>query len=211
MRLFQTATALPLIASLAALSVLASPTARAQTPLSAVSVDDLVRTLGGPGKKSFARTAPPDAASSLCSGQASPPAQAATGGSTGAGKRNLEVVPYAGDTTPGVNLQVQFAYSSDKLTDGDRALLDTLAKALQHRDLSADRFAVAGHTDTTGDARINLELSCARALAVRRYLVGKGVAEQRLSAYGFGSKRLLADQSPTDGVHRRVEVRKAPE
>ncbi len=213
MRLFQTPAALPLTA-LAALLALTVTTAQAQAPLGAVSVEELVRTLGGPGKKSFARTAPPDAASSLCGGQAGTPAKpGSTGaaGPTGPGKRNLEVVPYAGDTTPGVNLQVQFAYSSDKLTDGDRSLLDTLAKALQHADLSADRFAVAGHTDTTGDARINLELSCARALAVRRYLVGKGVAEQRLSAYGFGSKRLLADQSPSDGIHRRVEVRKAPE
>jgi outer membrane protein OmpA-like peptidoglycan-associated protein len=207
MRLFQTPAALPLMVLLA----LTAATAQAQAPLGAVSVEELVRTLGGPGKKSFARTAPPDAASSLCGGQAGTPAKPGGTSPAGPGKRNLEVVPYAGDTTPGVNLQVQFAYSSDKLTDGDRSLLDTLAKALQHADLSADRFAVAGHTDTTGDARINLELSCARALAVRRYLVGKGVAEQRLSAYGFGSKRLLADQSPTDGMHRRVEVRKAPE
>lgn len=210
MRLFQTTTAL----TLAALLALTTPIAQAQAPLGAVTLEELVRTLGGPGKKSFARTAPPDAASSLCSGQLGTPAKPGSGGPSGptsAGKRNLEVVPYAGDTTPGVNLQVQFAYSSDKLTDGDRNLLDTLAKALRHPELQADSFAVAGHTDTSGDARINLELSCARALAVRRYLVGKGVAEKRLSAYGFGSKRLLADQSPTDGIHRRVEVRKAPE
>ncbi len=215
MRLFLTAATL----SLAAVLVLTtSLPAQAQTPLGAVSVEDLLRTLGGPGKKSFLRTAPPDAASSLCGGQTGAPAKpgepakpAAPAAADGPGKRNLEVVPYAGDTTPGVNLKVQFSYSSDKLTTGDRELLDTLAKALQHPELASDSFAVAGHTDTTGEARINLELSCARALAVRRYLVGKGVAQKRLSAYGFGSTRLLADNSPTDGIHRRVEVRKAPE
>lgn len=211
MRLFLTAATL----SLATLLTLTTPSpAQAQTPLGAVSVEDLLRTLGGPGKKSFLRTAPPDAASSLCAGQAGAPARpgaAAPAAADGPGKRNLEVVPYAGDTTAGVNLKVQFSYSSDKLTPGDRELLDTLAKALQHPELASDSFAVAGHTDTTGEARINLELSCARALAVRRYLVSKGVAQKRLSAYGFGSARLLADSSPTDGVHRRVEVRKAPE
>lgn len=201
--------AAPLAALLLAVAV---PPALAQVPLAEVSVDDLVRTLGGPGKKSFLRTAPPDAASSLCGGQTGAPARpGAPAKADGPGKRNLEVVPYAGDTTPGVNLKVQFAYSSDKLTPGDRELLDTLAKALQHPELLNDSFAVAGHTDTSGEARINLELSCARALAVRKYLVGKGVAEKRLSAYGFGSNRLLADMSPTDGTHRRVEVRKAPE
>lgn len=209
MRLIQTAAGL----SLLALATLCAPlAARAQVPLSEVSVDELVRTLGGPGKKSFLRTAPPDAASSLCGGQSGAPgAPAKPGAAAAPGKRNLEVVPYGGDSTPGVNLKVQFTYGSDKLTPADRDMLDTLAKALQHRDLASEGFAVAGHTDTTGDARINLELSCARALAVRKYLVSKGVAEKRLSAYGFGSHRLLADNSPTDGIHRRVEVRKAPE
>jgi len=211
MRLFQTAVTLSLVA-LFALS--AALPAHAQVPVAEVTVEGLLRTLGGPGKKSFLRTAPPDAASSLCAGQAGAPAKPGASPAArpdGPGKRNLEVVPYAGDTTAGVNLKVQFAYSSDKLTPGDRELLDTLAKALQHPELANDSFAVAGHTDSSGEARINLELSCARALAVRRYLVGKGVAEKRLSAYGFGSQRLLADNSPTDGIHRRVEVRKAPE
>ena len=120
-------------------------------------------------------------------------------------------MPYAGDTTPGINLSVQFATASDKLTAGDRALLDRLAAALQKPELAQDRFAVAGHTDITGDARINLELSCARALAVRRYLASKGVAEQRLSSYGFGSTRLLPETEAANGLQRRVEVRKAPQ
>ena len=67
------------------------------------------------------------------------------GPAAGARARNLEVVPYAGDTTPGVNLDVRFATASDKLTKADQALLDTLAKALKTADLAKDRFAVAGH------------------------------------------------------------------
>ena len=101
--------------------------------------------------------------------------------------------------------------ASDKLTGADRALLDRLAAALLKPELAQDRFAVAGHTDITGDARLNLELSCARALAVRRYLSDKGVGEQRLSAYGFGSTRLVAINEPTASANRRVEIRKAPE
>ena len=120
-------------------------------------------------------------------------------------------MPYAGDTTPGVNLSVQFATASDKLTAGDRSMLDKLSSALKNPELAEDRFAIAGHTDSSGDARINLELSCARALAVRRHLVAKGVAAQRLSAYGFGSTRLLAANEPTGAANRRVEVRKAPQ
>lgn len=176
------------------------------------SVDALVAALsGGPSTRSFMRTALPDAGSSLCSGQAVTAAPAAGRQRQGQTTRTLEVVPYAGDTTPGINLGVQFAHGSDKLTAADQTLLNNLATALKTPALAQDSFAVAGHTDTSGDARINLELSCARALAVRRFLAGKGVALQRISAYGFGSMRLLAADQPTDSSNRRVEVRKAPE
>ena len=191
----------------------AQPQAQADT-----SVDALVRALtsSGPTTRAFRRTQLPDVGSSLCAGQtatatSSAPNAAAAPAEGGTVTRNLEVVPYAGDTTPGVNLSVQFAHASDKLTVADQALLDRLAKALQDQELAADRFAVAGHTDATGDARINLELSCARALAVKRYLGTKGVSAQRLSAYGFGQTRLLTADTPNAPANRRVEIRKAPQ
>lgn len=183
--------------------------AQAPPPLAQTSVEALVAALrSGPAARAFRRTQLPDTGTSLCLGQAGP--AGATRSARGHG-RNLEVVPYAGDTTPGVNLSVQFATASDRLTAADQALLNTLAQALQTAELAEDRFAVAGHTDSTGDARLNLELSCARALAVRRHLVARGVAAERLSAYGFGSERPLAADTPAAGVNRRVEIRKAPE
>lgn len=191
----------------------ALPPAAAQQPLAQTSVEALVAALrSGPATRSFRRTQLPDTGTSLCKGQDTPNTTApGNSGTRSLSARNLEVVPYAGDTTPGVNLSVQFATGSDRLTPGDQALLNTLAQALKTADLAEDRFAVAGHTDSTGDARLNLELSCARALAVRRHLVAQGVAVTRVSAYGFGSERLLAADQPAAGVNRRVEIRKAPE
>jgi len=189
----------------------ALPPAAAQQPLAQTSVEALVAALrSGPATRSFRRTQLPDTGTSLCLGQDTPGTPGAPG-TRSLSARNLEVVPYAGDTTPGVNLSVQFATGSDRLTPADQALLNTLAQALKTADLAQDRFAVAGHTDSTGDARLNLELSCARALAVRRHLVAQGVAVTRVSAYGFGSGRLLASDQPAAGVNRRVEIRKAPE
>ncbi len=207
---------------------LAPAQAQAQKPLAKTSVEDLVKALGGSGPtaRAFRRTQPPEAGTSLCAGQAgaapapgaapaAPADVAATAdgatASRGVRARNLEVVPYAGDTTPGVNLDVRFASASDKLTKADQTLLDTLAKALKTKDLAQDRFAVAGHTDSTGDDKINQELSCARALAVRSYLQSKGVAVARLSAYGFGSARPLEAGQADLAANRRVEIRKAPE
>lgn len=202
--------ALPLVfwCAVAVGSFAATP---AQAGPEEVNVEALVRALrSGPATRSFMRTQLPEAGSNLCAGQTA----AAPGGTAGTGgerlSRNLEVVPYAGDTTPGVNLSVQFAHASDRLTAGDRSLLDKLAAALKDPELAQDRFAVAGHTDITGDARIYLELSCARALAVRRYLGTKGVPAQRLTAYGFGSARLVEPGDPAAGSNRRVEIRKAP-
>ncbi len=199
----------------------ASAAAMAQRPLSEASVESLVAALSGGGRaggdgpatRSFRRTQLPDAASNLCGESAKPApraAAAAPGPADGPGRRNLEVVPYAGDATPGVNLSVQFATGSDRLAAGDRGLLDNVAAALKSPTLASESFAVAGHTDATGDARLNLELSCARALAVRRYLVDKGVAEARLTAYGFGSVRPLEGDAAAP-ANRRVEVRKAPQ
>ena len=188
------------------LPALAALTTFAASAQPAPTVESLVSALADrPATRSFRRTAPPDAGSALCAGQA------ATSSAQGGYARNLEVVAYAGDTTPGVNLSVQFATGSDALTAADRRLLDTLARALRSPELAADRFAVAGHTDRTGSAEINLELSCARALAVRRYLGAQGVPAQRLSAYGFGDTRLLKSDEPAGAANRRVEIRKAPE
>ena len=190
-------------------------------PVNDISVNELVAALsGGSLTRSFRRTTLPEAGSNLCAASGTAANANASNNNnnnnnttTGQQRntRNLEVVPYAGDTTPGVNLNVSFATASDQLQSSDRALLNKLAQALQSPALAQERFAVAGHTDSTGDARINLELSCARALAVVRHLGSQGVASTRLSAYGFGHTRLLLPDAPTGGANRRVEVRKAPE
>lgn len=213
----------PALAFLAMMAV--STAGLAQRPVSEASVESLVAALSGAGRagsgadgpatRSFRRTQLPDSASNLCGESAKPGPRAtatatAPGAADGPARRNLEVVPYAGDTTPGVNLSVQFAAGSDRLAAADRTLLDNVAAALKSPALASESFAVAGHTDATGDARINLELSCARALAVRRYLLDKGVAEARLTAYGFGSVRPLEGDAAAP-ANRRVEVRKAPQ
>lgn len=123
---------------------------------------------------------------------------------------DADAVPYAGEATPGVHLDVRFAFGSDRIAPGDVTLLDNLAAALRDVRLLPERFAIAGHTDAVGPAAVNLELSCARALAVVRHLQTQGVDAARLTAYGFGSARLLPGAPPTAAVHRRVEIRRAP-
>jgi outer membrane protein OmpA-like peptidoglycan-associated protein len=66
---------------------------------------------------------------------------------------------------------------------------------------------IAGHTDSIGDDKSNLDLSAARAEAVRRYLVDHGVAPARLAARGYGESRPVAVNDTDEGrqLNRRVE------
>ena len=191
-----------LVNGLIGLAALAAQPVLAQSrPVADASVNELISALsdeGGATSKAFRPTAKPDA-NNRCAGQAS-------GG--GSGTKNLEV-EYADDSAPQVNLALRFEYSSDALAASDKRLLDKLASALNHEKLRSARFAVAGHTDLSGDQNTNLRLSCARALAAKGYLLQRGVASGRLTAYGFGPLRLLQGLAPNAGEHRRVEIRRA--
>ncbi len=85
-------------------------------------------------------------------------------------------------------------------------ILDEAAQVLvAHPEVKKVR--VEGHTDSSGSASANTALSQARAKAVREYLVGKGVAADRLSAKGYGPTRPIADNKTAEGreANRRVD------
>lgn len=71
------------------------------------------------------------------------------------------------------------------------------------------RFALEGHTDSSGAAKSNQVLSEQRAIAVRDWLVAKGVAADRLSAVGFGEDKPIDTNKTYAGRanNRRVEVK----
>lgn len=66
----------------------------------------------------------------------------------------------------------------------------------------------SGHTDNRGSAEVNRYISELRAKAVCDYLVGKGVAAERLSHAGYGLTRPVADNATAAGraQNRRVEL-----
>ena len=70
------------------------------------------------------------------------------------------------------------------------------------------KFKVEGHTDSTGSEETNKELSLKRALVVRDYLIGQGVAASSTDAAGLGSSMPIGDNATNDGRarNRRVEI-----
>ncbi len=65
-----------------------------------------------------------------------------------------------------------------------------------------------GHTDSTGSDEYNQGLSDRRAAAVRGFLMGAGVTENRIRARGFGESAPVADNGTESGrsQNRRVEL-----
>lgn len=71
------------------------------------------------------------------------------------------------------------------------------------------KIEVQGHTDSTGNAEKNTELSQSRAQAVVDYLVEQGIAVERLVAKGYGPTVPVADNTTRKGQqeNRRVEFK----
>jgi OOP family OmpA-OmpF porin len=84
-------------------------------------------------------------------------------------------------------------------------LLTEIASALRSR--PSMRVRIEGHTDTQGPRKRNMDLSQARAEAVRRYLVGQGLEEARMEAIGYGPDQPIETNRTTAGreKNRRVE------
>jgi OmpA-OmpF porin, OOP family len=66
-----------------------------------------------------------------------------------------------------------------------------------------------GHTDNIGNAEKNMELSKDRVEAVKKYLVSKGVAKDRVKTKAFGGSQPLSNERTEDAkaLNRRVEMR----
>ena len=87
------------------------------------------------------------------------------------------------------------------------AELDRLVKLLQ--DVPALKIEISGHTDNTGSATTNENLSQQRANEVVNYLKTKGINAARLAAKGYGSKVPVASNNTEEGrqQNRRTEFK----
>lgn len=85
--------------------------------------------------------------------------------------------------------------------------LERLLKIMQEH--STLVIELGGHTDNQGSGKANLELSFDRVEKVKDYLLGKGIAKNRLTTQGYGGSRPIADNSDpeTRKLNRRVEIK----
>jgi outer membrane protein OmpA-like peptidoglycan-associated protein len=101
---------------------------------------------------------------------------------------------------------VQFAAGAATLNPSAREALARFAGIiLSYPTLE---FMVEGHTDSRGSEAINKELSLARAMSVRDYLIGQGIRATRIDVEGLGPAAPVADNETSAGRarNRRVEI-----
>ncbi len=103
--------------------------------------------------------------------------------------------------------QVQFETGSANIDAASSELLDQLKAAADECPTSI-HLRIDGHTDNTGDAERNHELSQQRADAVKAALIERGMNAERLDAVGFGQENPVADNDTEEGraQNRRIEI-----
>jgi outer membrane protein OmpA-like peptidoglycan-associated protein len=102
--------------------------------------------------------------------------------------------------------KVQFATGSATIQPRSNQLVTDIAAAFNdHPEIT--KIEIQGHTDDVGDDDVNLKLSRARAESVKRELVKRGVAGDRLETQGYGETQPVAPNKTRAGraKNRRVE------
>lgn len=105
-----------------------------------------------------------------------------------------------------VALYINFDTDKATLRPDAQPVIEEIHKLLTQD--GALKLSIEGHTDSTGGADHNRQLSGARARSVFGALVGLGVDPARLSSKGFGPDKPIADNATEDGraKNRRVEL-----
>lgn len=101
--------------------------------------------------------------------------------------------------------QVEFEFDSSRILPQSYPILDEVVRLLKANP-EIKLLSIEGHTDNQGTNDYNDRLSHSRALAVRYYLINKGIQHERLTATGYGSRRPLVSNDTEEGRQRNRRV-----
>lgn len=119
--------------------------------------------------------------------------------------------PAAGTVTVTLPNALLFDSGKEILKSATIAELDHIRSVLRQK-YNGKQVDVVGHTDTDpikkSKWKDNWELSAQRALTVARYLIDRGISEDKIRAVGCGESRPIASNANATGKakNRRVEI-----
>lgn len=119
---------------------------------------------------------------------------------------DIKVTPIEEDKPVVIN-NIFFAFDKDELTTASYPELERILEYLQSDRIK--KIEIAGHTDSTGPAEYNEDLSRRRARSVYKFFLSNGISATRLSSKGFGETKPVASNDTLEGrrQNRRVEFK----
>jgi len=111
-----------------------------------------------------------------------------------------------------IRLSAELAFETGSADLSDQAAKQLEVYAQVFRDYALSLLEISGHTDNTGSAQINHQLSEQRARSVAELLQSSGVDPLRMVVEGRSDTQPLADNASSEGrrMNRRVEIRVIP-
>lgn len=102
--------------------------------------------------------------------------------------------------------KIEFVTGTVNLVPGAAQGIDMLAAYLNK--YKNKTVTLSGHTDSSGSAERNLELSQQRADYIRDVLISKGISPDRITAIGYGQTQPIASNSTSAGrqKNRRIDI-----
>tara|TARA_B100000029_G_scaffold415741_1_gene419668 strand:+ start:548 stop:1966 length:1419 start_codon:yes stop_codon:yes gene_type:complete len=101
--------------------------------------------------------------------------------------------------------QINFKRSSTELTEKSIQYLENLLHIFKESNI---KVIIEGHTDNSGDYKLNVKLSKERANTIKNYLLEKGIGRNKIKTKGYGPSKPRYSNSSETGrkKNRRVEI-----
>ncbi len=102
---------------------------------------------------------------------------------------------------------VNFDFNSARLqSEAYPVLFHAVQVLLQNPDM---KIEIQGYTDNIGSEKGNKTISLKRAIAVKNYLVARGISAGRVTTVGYGESNPVADNKTAQGraMNRRIEFK----
>lgn len=94
---------------------------------------------------------------------------------------------------------IQYEFDKSVILESSKIAIDTTVFELMEANPEII-IEIQSHTDSKGSEQYNIKLSQSRAESVVSYLIGKGIAKERLKAKGYGESKPIASNEKADGT-----------